>query len=176
MKIGVISDTHISANNGNNYSITRNVITPESLCSSLVPYFSDVKAILHAGDITDISLIDSLNKFATVYAVAGNSDSETIHRQLGEEKVIELRGFKIGLIHGWGGVEGLSYKVRRRFDDVNPDCIVFGHSHYPYDRIEDDVLMFNPGSPTEKRHAQSRSIGILHIDDNAIWGEHIFLD
>ena len=165
MKIGVISDTHISGITDNRYSVEENISTSESLCKILEPHFKDVKAILHAGDITDLEVIDSLYNFAKVYAVAGNSDSETIRRQLGEEKIIELRGFRIGLIHGWGSREDLSYKVRRRFNNDELDCIVFGHSHYPYDRIENDILMFNPGSPTQKRFAEYRSIGLLHIEN-----------
>lgn len=175
MKIGVISDTHISAAANAEYSLNRNMNTAELLYRNLEPHFRDVKAVIHAGDITDLSVLDVLNRFANVYAVAGNSDSEQIRRKLGEIKIIELKGFRIGLIHGWGSREDLPYKVRRRFDDDDVDCIVFGHSHYPYDRIEENILMFNPGSPTVKRFADSRSIGILHIEDR-IWGEHILLD
>ncbi len=157
------------------YVIDKGVDTPESLCLALEPYFKDVEAVIHAGDITDLRVLEALKRFGNVYAVAGNMDPANIHQELGEKRIIELNGYRIGLMHGWGSKEGLSFKIRQHFKDDNVDCIVFGHSHNPYDRIEDNILMFNPGSPTDRRFADYRSIGILHLEDR-IWGEHITLE
>ena len=55
--------------------------------------------------------------------------------------------------------------MRREFDAV--DVIVFGHSHYPTREIIDGVLMFNPGSPTDRRFTPRRSFGIIEVDDDA---------
>ncbi len=175
MKIGVISDTHISLNLNGRYLVDKSINNPEALYKAVESYFKDVKAVIHAGDITDMSVIESLKKFGEVYFVAGNMDPAGIHRNHGEKKIIEINGFRIGLIHGWGAKEGLSFKVRQEFIPGSVDCIVFGHSHLPYNRIEDDVLMFNPGSATDKRFSPNRAIGLLHIGKE-IRGELIFLD
>jgi uncharacterized protein len=176
MKIGVISDTHLSPDIDSRYLLERNFIeNHEYLCEILEPHFSDVDAIIHAGDITNLSVIESLKRFGEVYAIAGNMDSAGIHHKLGEKKIIELGGFSIGLIHGWGSENGLTIKVRQKFNSDKVDCIIFGHSHKPYNTVEDNILMFNPGSPTDKRFAEYRAIGILYLEDK-IRGKHIRLD
>jgi uncharacterized protein len=175
MKIGVISDTHIPGTNDGRYLLENKVSNnPELLCEMLKPVFNNVDAVLHAGDITSPSVLEWLEQFGKVFAVAGNMDSAEMRQRLGEKRIIELNGFKIGLVHGWGGAEGLSSKIKQKFMTDDVDCIVFGHSHQPYNKIEDNILMFNPGSPTDKRFAESNTVGILHLDEN-IRGEHITL-
>ncbi len=176
MKIGVISDTHLSPEIDSRYLVERNFIdNQEYLYDILDPHFRDVDAIIHAGDITNLSVIESLKRFSEVYAIAGNMDSAEIHHKLEEKKIIELGGFYIGVIHGWGSENGLTIKVRQKFNSDKVDCIIFGHSHKPYNMIEDNILMFNPGSPTDKRFAEYRTIGILYLEDK-IHGEHIRLE
>jgi uncharacterized protein len=176
MKIGVISDTHIAPQIDARYLLERNFIDkPEYLYEILKPHFSDVDAIIHAGDITHLSVIDSLEQFGQVYAIAGNMDSSDTYHKLNDKKILELGGFRIGVIHGWGSENGLTLKIRQKFISDNVNCIVFGHTHNPYNRIEDDILMFNPGSPTDKRFTEHRTIGLLYLDDK-IRGEHIRLD
>ena len=63
--------------------------------------------------------------------------------------------------------------VKGEFEDV--DVIVFGHSHTPLNEVEEGVLFFNPGSPTDKVFAPYNSIGILHVDKK-IKGEIIRLE
>lgn len=165
MKIGVISDTHIL---GNTPAAVNN------LCKLIEPYFKDVRAILHAGDIKDVSVIESLEAFSRVIAVAGNMDTHDVYLKYGDRKIINFGRFKIGLMHGWGPPEGLSHKVSESFADDKVDCVVFGHTHFPYNKIEDNVLMFNPGSALEPRYSSKRTIGILHLNKD-IRGEHIVI-
>ena len=178
MDVGVISDTHLSQPRdariasrmlqglGNDFHDLYNI---------LKPHFQGVEIVLHAGDIIDLSLIEVLQQFGDVYAVSGNMDPASVRASLPEKKILELKGFRIGMMHGWGAPDGLSAKIRKKFTGNKLDCIVFGHSHRPYDRVEEGILMFNPGSPTDRRFAPSRNIGILHLEDK-IWGEHICLD
>ncbi len=179
MDVGVISDTHLSA------KIERGAVSCletkkpvndlEFFYKMIKPYFQGVEVILHAGDIVDLSVIEVLEQFGSVYAVSGNMDPAPVRKSLPEKRIVELNGFRIGLIHGWGYPEGLAGKVQQKFTGEKVDCIVFGHSHHPYDRVENGVLMFNPGSPTDKRFATSRNVGILHLEDE-IYGEHISID
>jgi len=173
MKIGVISDTHLSPVIDERYTMKKNLISnPDDLCELLEPDFRDVSAVIHAGDITDFSVLEALLTFGNVYAVAGNMDSGDLHERLGEKKILELEGFRIGLMHGWGPDDGLSDRIRQQFISDNVDCIVFGHSHKPYNKTEDNILMFNPGSPTDKIYSDHRTIGILYLEDK-IRGELI---
>jgi len=177
MKLGVISDTHVASfgiRKVASHLIQRVNVDEDELYKLLKPHFQGVKAVLHCGDIVDRSVLDMLENFGEVYAVAGNMDPYSIRAQIPEQRIVEFGKFKIGMIHGWGSPEGLSTRVRQKFAGEKLDCIVFGHSHQPYDRVEGGILMFNPGSATDRRFAPKRTIGILHLEDR-IWGEHIDL-
>jgi uncharacterized protein len=55
----------------------------------------------------------------------------------------------------------------------NVDCIVFGHSHIPVLKKTNEILVFNPGSPTDKRRQKEFSYGIMTIGEKII-AEHVF--
>ncbi len=149
MKIGVISDTHI-----------RNKGT--GLPNFVHETFKGVDMIMHAGDLLIEEVIIELQTIAPTYAVAGNNDDYMIYGKYGRRKIIEAGDKRIGLTHGAGRYKThISAHAEFYGDDV--DCIVFGHSHIPYNRIVDGVLLFNPGSPTDRRFQPLYSLGILHI-------------
>ncbi|MBI4743504.1 MAG: metallophosphoesterase family protein [Actinobacteria bacterium] len=159
LKIGVISDTHIPASNS-------------SLPAKIKKVFADVKMILHAGDILKEEIVDELNLIAETIAVNGNMDYPETKIKFPFKQVVEVGRFRIGLIHGWGPPFGIEERIKREFDNV--DCIVFGHTHNPQCEKIDDILFFNPGSPTDKRFAPYNSVGILKINQQ-IEGEIIKL-
>ncbi len=149
MKIGVISDTHMSQ-------------PTEALLSLVDGIFSDVSMILHAGDLTRISILDA---FAgkDVVAVCGNMDRHDVTQALPTKTTINVQGNRIGLIHGWGSPKGIEDRIVAEFQNV--DAIVYGHTHKASNTIKDGILMFNPGAFSGtllfKRH---RSIGMLTVD------------
>ena len=63
--------------------------------------------------------------------------------------------------------------MRREFPDA--DAVVFGHSHMPLHEHEGGFQIFNPGSPTERRRAPARSMGIALIENGRIEFEHVLL-
>ena len=167
MKIGVLSDTHLSAPSSLTSAIKhkiRNKRTLEDLRAIVTEHFAGVERILHAGDFVDNAVIEMLQEFAPLEAVRGNMDGDQIQNALPSRKVLELEGFKIGLVHGDGAPQGLMDRVRQHFDMI--DAIVFGHSHQPINERRNGVLYFNPGSPTDRIFAPYNSIGILELTDN----------
>ncbi len=175
MKVGVVSDTHLSS--GTMGRMASRLIsgiseTFRELEGILSSHFRDVDAVLHAGDLVDLEVISILERFGPVYAVSGNMDPGDVRARLPEKQVVELGGFKIAMMHGWGKPHGLHNQIRAEFNDV--DCIVFGHTHRAFNEVVDGVLMFNPGSALDRRFAPARSIGILHLEDK-IRGEIILL-
>lgn len=161
MKIGVISDTHI------NHSAA-------SLPNKVHEAFAGVDMIIHAGDILVQEVIIELETIAPVCAVAGNNDSYEMFHKYGKSKIIEANGKRIGITHGAG--RGRTYmNAYSEFYDQKLDCIVYGHSHVPYNAVIDDILFFNPGSPTNKRHQPQYSVGILYVQED-IDGVIIYFD
>jgi putative phosphoesterase len=147
-KVGVIADTHV----------------PEFLAElpqEVLRLFEGVDLILHAGDITEMIVLDTLRTIAPVVAVKGDHDALN---DLPRKTVIEIGNKRIGLIHGrrprwqelpsiisneafphhtfyWGGFHT---QVLHKFEQV--DAIVFGHFHRPYIGRHQGVLLFNPGA------------------------------
>jgi len=152
VKVAVISDTHIPA-------------TCNSLPAILLEKIKGVDLIIHAGDCTELSVIEELRKIAPVEAVAGNMDSNIIRRQFPVKKILELGAFKIGISHGYGSPDKLVDYVKDLFKEDKLNCIIYGHSHIPKIDYIDDVLYFCSGSPTEKIFAPYNSFGILDIGD-----------
>jgi putative phosphoesterase len=95
---------------------------------------------------------------------------------LPHKRVVRIDGASIGLIHGWGAREGLVERVRREFAGTPLDCLVFGHSHVPMCHWHAGLLLFNPGSTTDRRGMLYESVGILEIDNGMISGRIISLD
>ncbi len=150
MKIGVISDTHISE-------------PTEELKSISLDIFADVSIILHAGDLTRLSVLDAFPD-KRIIAVAGNMDRYEVTSKLPEKEIIEIEGYRIGLIHGWGAVKGLEQRIIDSFDDVH--VIVYGHSHKAANHINNGILMFNPGAYSGTHPFwNKRSVGMLTISE-----------
>ena len=71
------------------------------------------------------------------------------------------------MIHDTGPRKGRESRMKRRFPGA--DVVVFGHSHIPMNRPGlDGQLLFNPGSPTDKRAQPNFTIGVLELDDGAV--------
>lgn len=156
--IGVISDTHLR-------QVTKEF---ERLYNE---YLSDKDLIIHAGDIVCEDVIDFLSQ-KPLKAVCGNMDPFEVRKRLLPKQVIEIEGFRIGVIHGWGPSAGLEERIINEMPGV--DVIVYGHSHYPANHIKQGVLMFNPGTATGYPSAGFNSIGILEIG-NSVQGKIIKL-
>jgi len=159
MKIGVISDTHLTG--------------PSRFLEEVHErYFSDVDLILHAGDLISLAVLNAF-KGKKCIAVAGNTDLSDVKERLPEREIIDAGRFKIGLIHGWGFPLGLRKRVETSFEGVH--CIVFGHSHRAKIFRRNGILYFNPGSFSPSIYSLwSRSIGILTVEEK-IKGEIIRL-
>ena len=98
MKIGVISDTHL-----------------QEVTSQLVriyeEHFSDADMILHAGDLVSMDIVDFLSQ-KPLHVVQGNMDCHAVKDRFAEKEVIEVNGFRLGLIHGWGSPLGIEKRIR----------------------------------------------------------------
>ena len=150
IKIGVISDTHIPLN-------------ADKIPDEIFKHFEGVDLILHAGDLIELSVLDELRKIAPVEAVYGNMDSLNVKTSLQDKKIIKVGKFRIGLIHGSGSPSGLDQRIKNAFSDNKIDVLVFGHSHQAVNKKDGEILLFNPGSPTDESSAHSKSCGILEI-------------
>jgi uncharacterized protein len=161
VRIGVVADTHVGE-------------WVAELPQAVLDALAGVDLILHAGDLTDLTVIDRLSTLAPVEAVQGDHDRGA-GIALPTTRVVVADDFRIGLTHGrrhrWVELAAAALSVvrrrpvllgfhralRRRFGDV--DCIVFGHLHLPCNRVIDGVLFFSPGAVHNAERAPAFEVG-----------------
>jgi predicted phosphodiesterase len=73
---------------------------------------------------------------------------------------------RVGMTHVPGPRAGRERRLTARF----PGCraIVYGHTHLPQVELVDGVWILNPGSPTERRKAPTRTMLELDIRDGEL--------
>lgn len=153
MKITVISDTHMP-------NRARNLPT------QVITSIEKSDALIHAGDFISMDLLYYFESLSPYFeGVAGNNDGIEIISHLGKKKIIEINGYSIGLIHGDSIHSNALQRAKQTFSKEKVDIVIFGHSHIPYKELEDGVLYFNPGSPTDKRTCQKYSYGEIELGE-----------
>ena len=158
MKIGVIADSH------------RNLSDLYELCEILKDENLDM--IFHLGDNYDDAEILEDELGLTTHKVLGNNDfgpGPSLQK-------IKIEGNNIMLTHGHFnrvqyGFESLVDKAKK----AGCNCVCFGHTHVPSNQIIDNILVFNPGSLSFPRKGTKKSFGIIHIEENRLFGEIIKL-
>ncbi len=163
MVIGVISDTHIPKR-------------AKELPGAVLETFRGADHIIHAGDIMAADVIAQLAHLAPVTAVAGNLDPPELLEKLGHKNIITLDHLKIGVCHGHGEKGSTVKRALECFGNDRVDCIVFGHSHKPLCTYSGGVLLFNPGSPTDKRTNRFYSVGMIEWKDAVLRPRIVYFD
>src|SRR5882757_2813342 len=140
MLIGVISDTH-------------GLLRPEA-----VEALRGVEHILHAGDVGDIAILETLRKVAPLTAIRGNVDVSGPCAELPDTDVVELGGKLFYLVHAVQDLE------------INPGAagvamVVSGHSHKASVQVRDGVVFFNPGSAGPRRFSLPVTVGFVTVED-----------
>jgi uncharacterized protein len=162
LRVVVVADTHLKRS-----------WPGRTLSDATVAQLRTADVVLHAGDITQpehLELIAGLAD-APVHAVLGNNDPELVDL-LPETLELELAGVRVGMIHDSGPTRGRAERLHGRFPTC--DVVVFGHSHVPWNAAGvDGQLLFNPGSPTERRQQPHRTLGVLVLGDGRVHGTSI---
>ncbi len=155
----VLSDTHIGRR------------SRRRLPDAAYGHLAEADVILHAGDIVVADVLDELRGFAPVHAVLGNNDAELVG-SLPETLTLEVEGVRVGMVHDSGAAAGRARRMQRRFPDA--DVVVFGHSHIPWnDAGVDGQVLFNPGSPTERRRQPNHTLGRIDVDAGEVVSRRI---
>lgn len=162
MKIGLIADTHMPG-------------SIKELWPQVFEVFEDAEAILHAGDLHTLEIVERLHEIAPTYVAVGNGDVGLMDDRLQHTWVLNLGGVEVGMIHRFPSPERksghqLRRYMQRHFGDAAPQVMIYGHTHLESIHHVDDILCINPGSPTLPRNQSLRpgTIGILEIADGEI--------
>ena len=93
-------------------------------------------------------------------------DELALRELLPEERVVEVAGARIGMVHIPGPRAGRTERLVARFSDCG--AVVYGHTHVPEVTQQEGVWILNPGSPTERRRAPSRAMLVLEVSEGQI--------
>jgi hypothetical protein len=151
MKLGVISDTH------------------DFLDPRIERFFAGVEHIIHGGDVGMQIIILELEQIAPVTAVLGNTD---LGNPLKLTEVVTLAGRKF-LVHHIVNPHAPADPLKALLAKHQPDVVVFGHTHKPFNQVIDGTLFFNPGYAGKPRFGMERSVAILHCDETGIRAEYL---
>ena len=153
MKIGVLSDTHIGGGS--------KIELPQKMMDD----FKYADMIIHAGDMVDLGVFKKLSTLCKdVRAVKGNMDAANSANNFPQKEIIKVGKFTIGVMHGYGAPANLIDLLKESFKNDFCDIIIFGHSHIPFNEKIDNVLYFNPGSPTDKNFSPYNSYGMIELN------------
>lgn len=146
-RIVVLADTHMPRSGR---------VLPEAVIDAA----RSADLIVHLGDFTGPEVAEYLGTLGPLAAVHGNNDSQAIRARFPASRLLEIEGHRVALIHGHEGGRTANAAAKAV---AGADVVLFGHSHVPTIVREDGRLLFNPGSPTERRFAPHRSFGILDL-------------
>lgn len=134
---------------------------PRRLPDACLRELEHADLILHAGDFTAASVLAELRSFAPVVAVHGNVDDAELRALLPARRVLELEGTRVGIVHEPGPKAGREARLAAWFPDC--DLVVYGHTHLPELVSFGGTRILNPGSPTDRRRAPSRTMAAITV-------------
>ena len=136
--VGILSDTH-------------GLLRPEAIKA-----LRGVDHILHAGDVGDPSILDSLRAIAPVSAIRGNIDTHGPCSHLPATEIIDLHGHTFYMLHDGQALD---------LDPVAAGfaAVISGHSHRPLIEWRNGVLYLTPGSAGPRRFSLPVSLALLTI-------------
>ncbi len=132
-------------------------------------------AILHAGDIGDLAVLDELETIAPLFAVRGNIDA----RAPGLPDVLTLDVvardsllLRILLVHIAVDGPRLRADAARLARSRDASLVVCGHSHVPLVARERELSVFNPGSIGPRRFRLPIVFGTIDVTKTAVHLAH----
>jgi uncharacterized protein len=161
MRLAIISDTHMPRG-------------ARAIPKACLERCRAADAILHAGDLVDVPALELLRSLGPpLHAISGNVDTEAVRRLVPARLQLELGGARIGMVHIPGPAAGRLERLRADFPRC--DAVIFGHTHMPEHAERDGFQIFNPGSPTERRRAPARTMGLATIEAGRVEFELLVL-
>jgi len=161
-RVAVISDTHLPRG-------------ARALPDECLRLLRGADLILHGGDFVSSAFLEELRALGPpVEGVQGNMDEAALKESLPVERVVEVDGARIGMVHIAGPRARREARLAARFPEC--DAVVYGHTHVPQVERFQHLWVLNPGSPTERRTAPVHSMLVLTVRGGRVTPELVTLD
>ncbi|MGD0676446.1 MAG: metallophosphoesterase family protein [Polyangiaceae bacterium] len=159
LRLAVVADTHSAPHPATTVHL-----------ESLSPH-----AILHAGDIGELGVLDALAAVAPLFAVRGNIDARGA--SLPDVLTLDVmsadaRLLRILIMHIAVNGPRLRADAARLARSCQASLVVCGHSHVPLIARDGDLSVFNPGSAGPRRFGLPIVFGVIDLSRNAVRLSH----
>jgi putative phosphoesterase len=155
LRLAVVADTHSAPHPATAEHLRR--LSPD--------------AILHAGDIGDLAVLDDLEAIAPLFAVRGNIDVRA--PGLPDVLVLDVVSgpaslLRILLMHIAVDGPRLRADAARLARARDAALVVCGHSHVPLVARDGDLAVYNPGSAGPRRFSLPILFGTIDVTKAAV--------
>ncbi len=148
MKILIVSDTHKSHRN----------------FEKVLEENKDIDMLIHLGDVEGAEDYIEALADCPVHIIGGNND---FFSDLLSEEEFTIGGHHVFITHGhyYGVVTG-EERLARAARERGADIVMYGHTHRPFYKEEEGLIILNPGSIAYPRQLERRaSYMIMEIDE-----------
>lgn len=145
-RIAIISDTH---------SLLRDTVRAELDAADI---------ILHAGDITNQSVLNELESYPELHIVRGNND--LAFHWLPDQLRVTIEGVRFLIVH---------QRVFVPRDITGVDVVIFGHTHQFEAFEQNNILFLNPGSCGKRRFDYDISMVRMTVDNGSFQYEKLIV-
>jgi putative phosphoesterase len=160
--VAIIADTHIPRR-------------AKALPGRCIEHLRAADLIIHAGDLSTMSVLEELRGYGEVVAVHGNADDPDVQAALPAELELDLGGRQFVVVHNSGACGGRLTRLEQEYPSA--DAVIFGHSHLPlHETTGTGFQIFNPGSPTDRRSAPGHTMGLARVSGARVAFELVELD
>jgi putative phosphoesterase len=131
-------------------------------------------AILHAGDVGDLKVLDDLARLAPVHAVRGNIDAHA--PDLPDVLVLTVAAaapFRVLMTHIALNGPRLRAPVAHMAQAEGAALVVCGHSHVPFIGTDRGLTVFNPGALGPPRFALPVVLGTIILGPTGLKIAHV---
>ncbi len=148
MRVGIVSDTH------------RNREYLNRVADWLV-LRQNVNLLYHLGDDYE-DVVDLVHKDTEIVQVPGTYHPKYLDGTLKPKQIENILGLRIMLVHSYE--KDVTYADRRVVD-----VILYGHTHKAEIKLDDGLLLMNPGHLKSHIDKQLKpSFGILDVQDKSV--------
>ena len=160
-RLAIISDTHSRAHTNS---------------AGLVADFTP-DAIVHAGDVGELSVLEPFKSIAETVVVRGNIDAreetlpDSVDIQVTDADGSTLATLLLQHICVYG--PKLRADAAKRATAHGADIVVCGHSHVPFIGKDRGLFVFNPGSIGPRRFALPIVFGVMELSPGQVRMFHV---
>jgi uncharacterized protein len=151
LRVGLISDTH-------------GLVRPQASA-----FLQGCDHIIHAGDICEPGVLETLSKIAPVTAVRGNNDHGEWAAALAARELLQFDEVRIEVLHDLADLD-------REPVAAGVNVVISGHSHKPLLERREGVIFINPGSAGPRRFRLPVAVGELLVSGASVTPRIVLLD